>query len=59
VLSFHSPSLQPGSTPYVRDQRQLNEFLENMHDTLRYLTAVAGAKPVSVLDLRARLAGEV
>jgi hypothetical protein len=56
VLSFHSPSLQPGSTPYVRDQRQLNEFLENIYNTLRHLRTVVGAKPVSVLDLHARLA---
>lgn len=56
VLSFHSPSLQPGSTPYVRDQRQLNDFLETLHATLRHLTAVVGARPVPVLELRARLA---
>ncbi len=57
VLSFHSPSLQPGSTPYVRDQRQLNEFLETIYHTLRHLRTVVGATPTSVLTLHARLAG--
>jgi len=57
VLSFHSPSLQPGSTPYVRDQRELNAFLENLHATLDHLCRVVGARPVSVLELQARFAG--
>jgi hypothetical protein len=58
VLSFHSPSLQPGSTPYVRDQRQLNEFLETIYKTLHHLRAVVGATPISVLELHARLSGQ-
>jgi hypothetical protein len=30
VFSFHSPSLAPGFTPYVRDQRDRNEFLSRI-----------------------------
>ena len=27
-LSFHSPSMRPGCTPYVRNERELHEFLD-------------------------------
>lgn len=44
-LSFHSPSMQPGHTPYVQNERELHEFLgvlrryfefflEDLHGTL-------------------------
>jgi len=35
VFSFHSPSLAPGFTPYVRDRQDRDEFLQRIHDFLR------------------------
>lgn len=55
VVSFHSPSLQPGCTPYVRNQKQLNDFLDNLYMTLRYLLDDVGARPMSPIDIRAEL----
>ena len=34
VLSFHSPSIEPGHTPYVRDAADLEAFLDRLR---RYL----------------------
>jgi len=57
VLSFHSPSLRPGCTPYVRDDADLTRFLDTIYDTLHYLTASVGAKPASIMELYARARG--
>ena len=51
VLSFHSPSLQPGCTPYVANQDQLNALLENLYLTLRYLVDTVGAVPVTATEI--------
>ena len=37
VLSFHSPSLAPGNTPYVQNQNQLDEFYDWWRQVLAYL----------------------
>src|SRR5690606_20321761 len=50
VLSFHSPSLHPGCTPYVTDQAELNALLENLYLTLRYLVDEIGAVPRSARE---------
>jgi hypothetical protein len=55
VLSFHSPSLMPGCTPYVRDAKDLKQFLDVLYFTLDYLVSKVGAKPLSALDLYARV----
>jgi len=57
VLSFHSPSLLPGCTPYVRNEKDLGQFLDALYDTLDHLVSGAGAVPTSVLDLYARFRG--
>ena len=36
VFYFHSPSVQPGCTPYVRDERDLKSFLANCRDYLAF-----------------------
>ncbi len=36
TLSFHSPTLQPGNTPYVQTQSELNEFLETIRRYLEF-----------------------
>jgi hypothetical protein len=54
VLSFHSPSLLPGCTPYVRNEKDLGQFLDALYDTLDHLVQAAGAAPTSVLQLYAQ-----
>jgi hypothetical protein len=36
VFSFHSPSLAPGFTPYVRDRGELKEFLARLDGFFRF-----------------------
>lgn len=58
VVSFHSPSLRPGCTPYVRNQRQLDEFLENLYLTLKYLLDDIGARPMTPTEVRTELCSQ-
>lgn len=51
-FAFHSPSLQPGHTPYVRDAADLARFHRWWDATLDLLDA-RGARPASVDDLLA------
>lgn len=56
VLSFHSPSLAPGHTPYVASQagvRALHDWLRAIH---AYLDA-AGVRPARVADVIAAAQG--
>jgi hypothetical protein len=39
VFSFHSPSLAPGFTPYVRDEEDLRRFLETIDTFLRWFSS--------------------
>jgi hypothetical protein len=39
VLSFHSPSVVPGNTPYVRDQAELEMFLRTLDQYCEYFRA--------------------
>jgi hypothetical protein len=41
-LSYHSPSLLPGSTPYVRDGDELKQFLERLEAYLVWFAAELG-----------------
>ena len=36
VFSFHSPSVTPGFTPYVRDQAELRDFLARIEGFLHF-----------------------
>jgi hypothetical protein len=42
IFSFHSPSLAPGFTPYVRDRRDLSEFLVRIDGFLRFFRGEIG-----------------
>lgn len=46
VLSFHSPSLAPGNTPYVRSEEDLERFYQWWREVLDYL-ARRGVGPTS------------
>ncbi|MDE2595923.1 MAG: polysaccharide deacetylase family protein [Sphingomonadales bacterium] len=47
VFSFHSPSLSPGFTPYVRSEAELDQFYDWWRTVFGYL-AQRGIKPTSV-----------
>ena len=50
VFSFHSPSLRPGHTPYVRDARQLDQLYDWWRVVFTHL-ACCGIKPASVSEI--------
>lgn len=50
VFSFHSPSLAPGFTPYVRSEDDLDEFYDWWRQVIAHL-ARRGVKPARIADL--------
>lgn len=52
VFSFHSPSLRPGNTPYVRDEDQLDQLYDWWRAIFARL-AQRGIRPTSVKDIMA------
>lgn len=55
VLHYHSPSLVPGNTPYVRNPRELEVFLERLAGFLRYFRDELSGVFLSPRQVRARL----
>ena len=47
VFSFHSPSLHPGNTPYVRHEEDLARFYNWWREIFAYL-AQQGVRPTSI-----------
>ncbi len=59
VLSYHSPSLLPGNTPYVRTQNDLREFLSWVEAYIEFfLDEIGGtpSTPASILELARKTA---
>jgi len=56
VFSFHSPSLKPGCTPYVRSEAELAEFLDRFRRCFDFFLGELGGLSLTPLELRARLA---
>lgn len=56
VFSFHSPSLSPGHTPYVRTQDDLDGFYDWWREVLDHLEA-RNVKPVDIAELLQAAAG--
>ncbi len=56
VLTYHSPSLEPGNTPYVRTQADLERFLRWLDEFYDYFTREIGGVCASWRDARAALA---
>lgn len=50
VLSFHSPSLAPGYTPYVRDEQDVDGLYEWFRQVFGYL-AQRGVRPTTVREI--------
>jgi hypothetical protein len=57
VLSFHSPSLEPGHTPYVVDERTRGAFLARIEAYLDFFLGELGGEAATPLGLHARFAG--
>jgi hypothetical protein len=61
VFSFHSPSVQPGLTPYVRDGRDLKVFLARCRDYFAFFLGELGGEamtPLAIKNLLHQVAGE-
>lgn len=43
-LTYHSPSLEPGHTPYVRDEAELGRFLEAIEQVLTFFQDEMGGR---------------
>jgi hypothetical protein len=55
VFTLHSPSLMPGCTPYVRDERELDAFLATCRRYYEYFLGELGGRHVTPLELRDEL----
>ena len=55
TLSYHSPSLEPGHTPYVRTERDLAVFLDRISGFLAFFREEVGGEFLSIADLHQRL----
>lgn len=51
VFSFHSPSVVPGMTPYVRDETDLEQFLQCLDQFLAFATNDLGAQPSTPFEI--------
>ena len=57
-LNYHSPSLEPGHTPYVRDETELRAFLETIERYLDYFMNELGGRPTTPMALYRSLVPE-
>jgi hypothetical protein len=55
VYSFHSPSVQPGHTPYVRSERDLERFLDAVRGYLAFFRDELGGIGMTPLQIKAYL----
>ena len=50
-LTFHSPSLAPGNTPYVRDKQELKDFLQTVNRYCDYFVNELGGKASKPIEI--------
>jgi chitinase len=55
TLSFHSPSVAPGHTPYVRSQADLRQFLGRIESYCEYFLGSLGGAPGTIEGFRSSL----
>lgn len=53
VVSYHSPSLEPGHTPYVRSQEDLKIFLGWLEGYFEFFIGEIGGQPSTPIEIRA------
>jgi phosphatidylinositol alpha-1,6-mannosyltransferase len=58
TLSYHSPSLEPGHTPYVRNESDLAIFLDRLSGFLSFFRDEIGGEFLTIRELRQRLLGD-
>lgn len=51
-FAYHSPSLLPGNTPYVRDEAELQRFLGSIEGFLDFFMAEIGGRPATPIEVR-------
>lgn len=55
-LTYHSPSMAVGHTPYVRSEAELERFIATVYDFCRWFRDELGGQFASMLQLRAMIA---
>ena len=55
VWSFHTPSLVPGHTPYVKSEAELDVFLDRFREYFDYFLGEIGGVTMTPLELKAAL----
>jgi hypothetical protein len=58
MVSYHSPSLEPGHTPYVRTQGELTAFLDALERLFDVAFGELGARPATLGEIHALAAGQ-
>ncbi len=53
TLSYHSPSLVPGHTPYVRSIAERDAFLDHLRRLADFILGDLNARPTTPIELRA------
>ncbi len=51
-LTYHSPSLLPGNTPYVRTEKDLRQFLDRIEGFLEFFFGEVGGLPATPFDVK-------
>jgi hypothetical protein len=51
-FTFHSPSVKPGCTPYVRDDRQRQQFVDDCRRYFEYFFGAVGGVSMTPLELK-------
>jgi hypothetical protein len=51
-LAYHSPSLAPGNTPYVRNSAELRSFLRRIEQYLEFFMGEIGGRPATPFEVK-------
>lgn len=57
VFAYHSPSLAPGNTPYVRDGRELKAFLDRFERYFDFFMGELAGRPATLTGIEALVRG--
>lgn len=52
-FTYHSPSLAPGNTPYVRSEAELRAFLRRIEQYLDFFMGELGGRPATPFEIKA------
>jgi hypothetical protein len=52
-FTYHSPSLAPGNTPYVRSEAELRAFLRRIEEYLDFFTGELGGRAATPFEIKA------